>query len=467
MATLAAAFGGDIGANVTEITEAPVAAASLAEVYRAKSAAGGVAVAVKIQRPGLERKISLDLFVVRRLFILAHEHWQIAGFPTAMAIIDEVGASLFGELDFVREGRQQEHFRTVYGSQLHRLGVHVPRVLHELTSTRVLVTEWVEGVRPRELSARRRQALARTAVECLAMQLMGEGFVHCDPHEGNWLGLADGRVALLDFGLMAQMQMNHQEAMAHFAIHLVGSNYGALEEVLRQMGVLDESHADLRRPGVEEPFGVALTRALTGRGSVDGGGDGGGGASGARGVRRTFSELYEELSGLAFRYYFALPACEWPTTRTGGGTGCGRLALTTPPPSGMLSKMVLLVARGVRVYLLVRRLLAGDARIRHTGGHRTLCRCRRHLQHVRGHGALRDAQAPLPAYRGRPGAAACRAPQPGWPERPPSWVGLGAARADPQGGGSRECRSLSAHEAVGGSRQDERRGLSAVGVMTL
>ena len=50
----------------------------------------------------------------------------------------------------------------------------------------------------------RAQALARTAVRCLAMQLMTGGFIHCDPHEGNLLATKDGKVALLDFGLMAQ-----------------------------------------------------------------------------------------------------------------------------------------------------------------------------------------------------------------------------------------------------------------------
>ena len=64
------------------------------------------------------------------------------------------------------------------------------------------------------------------------MQLMSDGFIHCDPHEGNLLGLPDGRVALLDFGLMAQMRTDHQEAMAHGVVNILGENYEALEQVL-------------------------------------------------------------------------------------------------------------------------------------------------------------------------------------------------------------------------------------------
>lgn len=71
----------------------------------------------------------------------------------------------------------------------------MPEVVEELTSARVLVTHWIDGTPPRELAPARRCELARTAVRCLAMQLMSDGFIHCDPHEGNLLALDDGRGA--------------------------------------------------------------------------------------------------------------------------------------------------------------------------------------------------------------------------------------------------------------------------------
>ena len=91
---------------------------------------------------------------------------------------------------------------------MRKLGVVVPSVIDALSSSRVLVTEWVDGVPPRDLEPAARTALARTAVSFLAMQLMTSGFIHCDPHEGNLLRTTDGRVALLDFGLMAQVRMH-------------------------------------------------------------------------------------------------------------------------------------------------------------------------------------------------------------------------------------------------------------------
>ena len=183
----------------------------------------------------------------------------------------------------------------------------MPEVVGELTSARVLVTHWIDGTPPRELAPARRCELARTAVRCLAMQLMSDGFIHCDPHEGNLLGLADGRVALLDFGLMAQMRRDHQEAMASGVLNIMAENYGALEEVFKGMGVLNTQVDDLRRDGVDEPFSDAIRRCMTG-GAAD---------ERARNLiqdddvgdrRRAFGQLYEELGELAFSYYFTIPS---------------------------------------------------------------------------------------------------------------------------------------------------------------
>ena len=238
-----------------------------------------------------------------------------------------MGEGLFAELDFATEARHIQRFERLYDERLTELGVLVPTVVDGLTSRRVLVTHWIDGTPPRQLSAERRKQLARTAVRCLAMQLMSDGFVHCDPHEGNLLGLADGRVALLDFGLMAQMRCDHQEAMAHGVVNILAENYVALEQVFRGMGVLDVSRADLRRPGVDEPFVDALQRCMSGmsggaEAAPTAGGEGEGEGEAAASAprrkivqaadgadrRRAFGQLYEELGELALKYYFTLPS---------------------------------------------------------------------------------------------------------------------------------------------------------------
>ena len=122
----------------------------------------------------------------------------------------------------------------------------------------------------------------------------------------------------------AQMRTDHQEAMAHGVLNIMGENYEALERVFKGMGVLDTSKPDLRRPGVDEPFALAIQRCMTGGESGgERGGDEAAGAAEAGAVvspseestkrkklvqdadgadrRRAFGQLYEELSELAFK----------------------------------------------------------------------------------------------------------------------------------------------------------------------
>ena len=335
MATVQKSLGGTpLAQAFPEITPAPIAAASLAEVYKA-TLANGRQVAVKVQRPGLELKVALDLYCARRLLELAQKQFKIGGdVSVVVAVLDEVGSGLFDELDFTVEAANIRRFQRLYGRACKELGVVVPAVVEHLTSTRVLVTEWMDGVPPRELPPTARAALASTAVRCLAMQLMTHGFIHCDPHEGNLLALRDGRVALIDFGLMAQMRLDHMEAMAHGVLNIMGENYEALVPIFRGMGVLADKE-DLRRPGTEEPFPAALRRCMSGEASeaadaatavgspaaITSGSKGDSASSTDRGRRRkliqdtdgtdrrrAFGQLYEELSELAFKYYFTIPS---------------------------------------------------------------------------------------------------------------------------------------------------------------
>ena len=108
--------------------------------------------------------------------------------------------------------RTFECFWILCQETIHDMFVCVPRVLGHLTTRRVLVTEWIDGRSPRDLGVGERRDLAQKATRCLAMQLMTRGLVHCDPHEGNLLAMPDGRMALLDFGMMAQMRADHVAA---------------------------------------------------------------------------------------------------------------------------------------------------------------------------------------------------------------------------------------------------------------
>ena len=92
--------------------------------------------------------------------------------------MDEVGNGIFDELDFNKEADHINRFKATYSADLAAMGMVVPEVVPQLSSERVLVTEWLDGTAPRNLAAEKRCELAQRAVKCLAMQLMTDGFIH-------------------------------------------------------------------------------------------------------------------------------------------------------------------------------------------------------------------------------------------------------------------------------------------------
>lgn len=284
-----------------ELSPSPVAAASLAQVYRGELT-DGTRVAVKVQRPGLLEQVGLDFFVLRLLLAAVNALFGISRSTKAVqGVLDEVGDGLFAELDFTQEAEHIDRFTELYGARCP--DVVVPRVVWSRTRPRVLTMTWLQGRKPRELNPAEKLRLVRAAGPCLALQLMDAGFLHCDPHEGNMMLLDDGRLGLLDFGLVAQMTPVHQESMASAILNLLAGDYKALVPCFVGMGVLNAEAGDLRRPGVEKPFADALEEALS-----DGDSRKMRVQCGGLDRRRAFGQLYEELSDLAFRYYFTLPS---------------------------------------------------------------------------------------------------------------------------------------------------------------
>ncbi|CAD7701812.1 unnamed protein product [Ostreobium quekettii] len=184
------------------LSDGPMASASLGQVYHGllRKEHGGGEVAVKVQRPDIIEGISLDVFLLRRLatalgmFPMLHDNWS--------ATFDEWASRFFDELDYTKEARSATEFRR----QMEKLpGVTVPRVYAELTTRRVMTSEWVAGEKLSSASVVDSRATCRTILNCYLIQLLETGFLHADPHPGNILCTPDGRICILDFGLMTQV----------------------------------------------------------------------------------------------------------------------------------------------------------------------------------------------------------------------------------------------------------------------
>jgi predicted unusual protein kinase regulating ubiquinone biosynthesis (AarF/ABC1/UbiB family) len=189
----------------------PIAAASLAQVHRARLR-DGRQVAVKVQYPEIGRLVQLDLRNLTLLLRLVHRLERSLDFEP---LVQAIGRLVPLELDFINEGRNSE----AIAAELNHPDVFAPPVVWEHSSRRVLVMEFVDGIKVSDVRGLRAFGLEPRQVADRLVALWGEqvlrlGHFHADPHPGNILALADGRLALLDFGLVARLTPDVREQVA-------------------------------------------------------------------------------------------------------------------------------------------------------------------------------------------------------------------------------------------------------------
>jgi predicted unusual protein kinase regulating ubiquinone biosynthesis (AarF/ABC1/UbiB family) len=218
----------------------PFAAASLGQVYHAVTHEG-TEVAVKVQRPDLVHLISLDLALVRRLATLMERYPRLTFGQPWVSLVDEFGAKLFEELDYVHEAHLTERFRANVEEMR---GIYAPRVYWDFTSRRVLTTEFISGIKVTEkdqlVSAGVDiQYLLRQGVRANLKQLFEHGLFHADPHPGNLLVLPeDGTLVFIDFGMMGIISDEQKERIIEIFVDVVNRRPENLKDNLVALGFL-------------------------------------------------------------------------------------------------------------------------------------------------------------------------------------------------------------------------------------
>ena len=277
-----------------EFPDAPIAAASLGQVYKARLE-GNAWVAVKVQRPNLTFILRRDLVLIRLLGVITAPLLPLnLGFGLG-DIIDEFGRSLFEEIDYVQEADNAERFASLFADND---AVYVPRVERMLSSTRVLTTTWIDGAKMRdsdELQALQLDpaALIRTGVICGLQQLLEFGYFHADPHPGNLFAMQGrsgdlGHVGYVDFGMMDSISDSDRLTLTGAVVHLINRDFAGLANDFQSLGFLSPS-ADLTPivPALEEVLGGSLGDSV---GSFN------------------FKAITDRFSELMFDYPFRVPA---------------------------------------------------------------------------------------------------------------------------------------------------------------
>ena len=227
-------LGKDPGLLFAEFDLSPIASASLAQVHLARLH-DGRQVAVKVQYLDIEANTKKDLQTIRQLFAFYGFFLRIKGLGYLHSQFSQM---IQEELDFRLEA---QHIETIAANFTGNPQVFFPKVIHDLSSERVLTTEFMEGVKISDLEnlAERnidRQALAERVLTAYCQMIFSDGIYHADPHPGNILVQPDGSIVFVDFGAVAKLSAEMKNGIIKFFEGVLKRDNDQISAALQQMG---------------------------------------------------------------------------------------------------------------------------------------------------------------------------------------------------------------------------------------
>jgi predicted unusual protein kinase regulating ubiquinone biosynthesis (AarF/ABC1/UbiB family) len=240
----------------------PAGSASLGQVHRARLRSG-LDVAVKVQRPDVERLVRLDLAALA--FVLAIVRLV---YPPAERTLDtrrlylEFSRVIYEELDYRREGHNAERFARLF---VQADDVRAPGVIWEYTTRHVLVLSWMDGIKIADVAALdaaglNRRAIAQRLLDIYLAQVLQHGYFHADPHPGNiFVRPRRGgfQLAFVDFGMMGAITAQHKRALSSAFVAIVQQDVSLLVSALDVLGFTNPS---ARRESIEQALAHLLSR---------------------------------------------------------------------------------------------------------------------------------------------------------------------------------------------------------------
>jgi ubiquinone biosynthesis protein len=228
-AQLTSHFGAPLMDVFSAFDQTPMAAASIAQVHRAKLKDGSQVV-VKVQRPGIEKIMHEDLQILRGLAELAERYIPEIHMYNPKGIIAEFGRSFELEINFAIEANNVRRFSINFANEP---DIKIPRVYTQFTGRRVLVMEALDGIPMSQRGALEQEGIhpeevLRRGLRAYMKMVYSDGLFHGDLHAGNVLVLPNNQIGLIDFGIVGRLNRKTQSAIANMFLALVEEDYDRL-----------------------------------------------------------------------------------------------------------------------------------------------------------------------------------------------------------------------------------------------
>jgi ubiquinone biosynthesis protein len=216
----------------------PVASASLGQVHFA-TLPGGVEVAVKVFRPGIDKVIETDLEILLDLAALAEKRTEWGEYYGVLSLAQEFADTLRGERNYEQEGHNIDRYREMFASEAH---VRIPVVYWGTTTRRVLTMERMQGIKITDLDALDaagldRKKVASHNIDILLRAVLQEGFFHADPHAGNFMVLPNEVIAMMDFGIMGHLDRVQRLGLMEFFVALFSGDTERTVDAMSNLGI--------------------------------------------------------------------------------------------------------------------------------------------------------------------------------------------------------------------------------------
>ncbi len=223
------------------------AAASLGQVHKAVLAATGEEVAVKVQRPNIDQLVRMDLSTIRFVIWVINRLVDVGEFIDLMGFYREFRRTIFEEIDYITEAANAKRFQEMFKDNP---TISIPSVYDDYTSRRVLVLEWVNGIKVNDYPALEaagidRLEVAKRTVQTYFYQFFEVGFFHADPHPGN-IFVQKGPpgegpvIVFVDFGMVGSLTKNMKKALKDLFLGFLSRDSHGLVNALQRLGFIGE-----------------------------------------------------------------------------------------------------------------------------------------------------------------------------------------------------------------------------------